>query len=98
MIRRGLFYSDFPVAFHYFPDNPRLVSPEGQWLAVPSPLQMVPFPALQAERAVIEQFLRVAGVAGRQLAFRQGDSPEVRRALLALKRLDQVILRVRLGS
>ena len=57
---------------------------EGRRLAVALPLEEVPLPAAQVLRAVVEQLLGAADVAGGQLALRQGDALEVRCVLAGL--------------
>ncbi len=58
---------------------------QGRSVAVALPLEEVPLPAAQALRAVVEQLLGAADVAGGQLAPRQGNPPQVRGLLLALE-------------
>src|SRR5262245_30004135 len=60
---------------------------DGQRLVVALPLQEAPPPAAQMVRALVEPLLRMANVAGGQLAPRQGGSLQVRGLLLAFEGL-----------
>src|SRR5205085_509267 len=62
---------------------------QDEGLLVEPALQEVPFPTAQLGLAQLEQFLSAAGVVGRYLALRQGDTAEVSRVALAVEGLLQ---------